>query len=179
MERNFCIKGEDLWKNGNLKKENSQKPSNKDKKDKDKDKGTEGSGKSELNSEKKPKEESKEKDSVKGIDNAIPNFSEAKIDLRKLTDYALNPKHPVGGNKAKVFESALGYNQSNASELMKQIQDKLPNTPATLGKADQYGQRYTVDMLIIGPNGKTATVRTGWIIKSGSNTPEMTTLNYM
>lgn len=27
-----------------------------------------------------------------------------------------------------------------------------------------------------GPNGKAATVRTGWIIKSGSNISEMTTL---
>ncbi|PAE87364.1 DUF6883 domain-containing protein, partial [Shouchella clausii] len=112
----------------------------------------------------------------KGIDNPIPNFKEATIDPRKLTDYALNPNHPVGGNKAKVFESALGYNQANASQLMEQIQKNLANTSATLGKADQYGQRYTVDMLIKGPNGKTATVRTGWIIKSGSNTPEMTTL---
>ncbi|MCA1032523.1 hypothetical protein LCL95_16040 [Bacillus timonensis] len=115
-------------------------------------------------------------DRTKGIDNAIPNFNKATIDPRKLTDYALNPNHPVGGNKAKVFESALGYNQSNASQLMKQIQKNLPNTPATLGKADQYGQRYTVDMLIKGAKGKTATVRTGWIIMSGSNTPEMTTL---
>ncbi|MGG3963813.1 hypothetical protein [Heyndrickxia faecalis] len=42
---------------------------------------------------------------------------------------------------------------------MKQIQKNLANTPATLGKADQYGQRYTVvDMLIKGANGKTATV---------------------
>ncbi|MCR6109450.1 hypothetical protein HXA35_03765 [Bacillus sp. A301a_S52] len=113
---------------------------------------------------------------VKGIDNAIPNFNKATIDPRKLTDYALNPNHPVGGNKAKVFESALGYNQSNANQLMEQIQKNLANTPATLGKADQYGQRYTVDLLINGPNGKTATVRTGWIIKSGSDTPEMTTL---
>nr|WP_285858223.1 T7SS effector LXG polymorphic toxin [Bacillus safensis] len=113
---------------------------------------------------------------VKGIDNAIPNFNKATIDPRKLTDYALNPNHPVGGNKAKVFESALGYNQSNARQLMEQIQKNLASTTATLGKVDQYGQRYTVDMLIKGPNGKTATVRTGWIIKSGSNTPEMTTL---
>lgn len=116
------------------------------------------------------------KKASKGIGNAIPNFSKATIDPRKLTDYALNPNHPVGGNKAKVFESALGYNQSNASQLMKQIQKNLANTLATLGKADQYGQRYTVDILIKGANGKTATVRTEWIIKSGSNTPEMTTL---
>jgi hypothetical protein len=61
---------------------------------------------------------------------------------------------------------------------MEQIQKNLANTPATLGKADQYGQRYTVDLLINGPNGKTPTVRTGWIIKSVviSDTSEMTTL---
>ncbi|WP_079707596.1 DUF6883 domain-containing protein [Paraliobacillus ryukyuensis] len=106
----------------------------------------------------------------------IPNFNKSTINSRKLTAYALNPNHPVGGNKAKVFERALGYNQSNASQLMQQIQKSLANTSATLGKADQYGQRYTVDMLIKAANGKTATVRTGWIIKSGSNIPEMTTL---
>ena len=33
----------------------------------------------------------------------------------------MNPEHPVGGNKAKVFESALGYNKSNAEEFMQQI----------------------------------------------------------
>ncbi|GKV55005.1 hypothetical protein NCCP2222_09520 [Sporosarcina sp. NCCP-2222] len=59
---------------------------------------------------------------------------------------------------------------------MIKIHKNIANTPATIGQADQYGQRYTVDMLIKGANGKTATVRTGWIIKSGSNTPEMTTL---
>lgn len=28
----------------------------------------------------------------------------AVIDPRKLTNYALNPDHPVGGNKTRVFE---------------------------------------------------------------------------
>ncbi|WP_204244855.1 DUF6883 domain-containing protein [Aneurinibacillus sp. XH2] len=110
------------------------------------------------------------------VQNALPNLENAKIDPRKLTDYALNPEHPVGGNKAKVFESALGYNKSNADELMKQVQEKLPQSEAILGKADQYGQRYTVDMQITGPNGNTTTVRTGWIIKPGSDVPEMTTI---
>ncbi|HJV45791.1 MAG TPA: hypothetical protein VJ824_08695 [Bacillota bacterium] len=110
------------------------------------------------------------------VDNALPNLESAKIDPRKLTEYALNPEHPVGGNKAKVFDSALGYNKSNADDLMKQIQEKLPQSEAVLGKSDQYGQRYTVDMQITGPNGNTTTVRTGWIIKPGSDAPEMTTI---
>jgi hypothetical protein len=61
------------------------------------------------------------------IQNLLPNFNNAKIDPRKLTEYALNPEHPVGGNKAKVFESALGYNKSNADVLMKQIYCKFSN----------------------------------------------------
>ncbi|MBQ7780897.1 MAG: hypothetical protein IJ405_02620 [Lachnospiraceae bacterium] len=113
---------------------------------------------------------------IKAIDNAIPNVENATINPKKLTEYALNPNHPVGGNKAKVFESALGYNQSNADDLMRQIYEKLPNSEAVLGQLDEYGQRYTVDIPITGPNGNTVNVRTGWIIKTGSDIPELTTL---
>ena len=84
----------------------------------------------------------------KGGIKAIPNVENATINPKKLTEYALNPDHPVGGNKAKVIERALGYNQSNADDLMRQIYDKLPNSEAVLGKLDEYGQRYTVDMPI-------------------------------
>jgi hypothetical protein len=31
-------------------------------------------------------------------------------------------------------------------------------------------------MLIEGVNGKVATIRTGWILKTGSNIPELTTI---
>ena len=118
----------------------------------------------------------KSKSGIKAIDNAIPNVENATINPKKLTEYALNPNHPVGGNKAKVFESALGYNQSNADDLMRQIYEKLPNSEAVLGQLDEYGQRYTVDIPITGPNGNTVNVRTGWIIKTGSDIPELTTL---
>lgn len=88
----------------------------------------------------------------------------------------MNPEHPVGGNKAKVFESALGYNQSNADELIQQVYQKLPQNEAVLGTLDQYGQRYTVIIPITGPNGNTVNVRTGWIIKTASDVPELTTI---
>jgi hypothetical protein len=75
-----------------------------------------------------------------------------------------------------VFESALRYNKSNADALMKQVYGELPQSESVMGKLDQYGQRYTVDMSITGVNSNTTTVRTGWIIKSGSTTPELTTI---
>ena len=110
------------------------------------------------------------------IEGALPSVDNAVINASKLTSYALNPEHPVGRNKARVFESALGYNQSNADDLMKQIYDKLPSSKAVLGKLDQYGQRYTVDIPITGSNGNTVNVRTGWIIKIDLNIPELTTI---
>jgi hypothetical protein len=43
------------------------------------------------------------------------------IDPKKLTDYALNPENPVGADKAKVFQSALGFTQNNYESLLQQI----------------------------------------------------------
>ncbi|WP_336297449.1 DUF6883 domain-containing protein [Serratia rubidaea] len=93
-----------------------------------------------------------------------------------VTSYALNSEHPVGGDKAKIFESALGYNQSNADILAGRIQQGIMNNPATLGLNDKFGQRMTVDMSISGINGKTATVRTGWMYETDSLVPRMTTI---
>lgn len=113
---------------------------------------------------------------LNSVNNCLPNFEKATINPKKLTEYALNPEHPVGGNKAKVFESALGYNKSNAEELMNQVYSKLPQCEAVEGLVDQYGKRFTVNMPITGPNGNTVNVRTGWIIKTGSEIPELTTI---
>ena len=106
---------------------------------------------------------------------SLVGANRAVIDPRKLTEYALNPTHPVGGNKARVFESAFGFNQSNASDLMAQLQSGVMRSPAKIGKVDQYGVRLSVDIPVVGPAGS-GVVRTGWIYRSGSSTPELTTL---
>lgn len=98
----------------------------------------------------------------------------AVIDPRKLTEYALNPSHPVGKNKARMFESAFGFNQSNADDLISQIQRGVMENNPIPGKSDQYGNRFTVDIPVTGPSGS-GVVRTGWILSPGSVTPRLTT----
>ena len=110
------------------------------------------------------------------VNGSLPNVSKAYINPNKLTGYALNTEHPQGSNKAKVFESALGFNQSNADDLMEQIYSNVSKYEAVIGAIDQYGQRFTVDIPITGPNGNTVNVRTGWIIKEGEDFPSLTTI---
>ncbi len=99
----------------------------------------------------------------------------AIIDPRKLTGYALNPIHPVGGHKAKVFESALGFTTNNADDLLVQLRQGVMSNTAQVGKVDRFGTRYTVDIPVTGPSGS-GVVRTGWIYKGSSDTPELATL---
>jgi len=51
----------------------------------------------------------------------LPRASEAEIPDAKLRDYALNPQHPDGMHKARVFLSALGLSQDDWPGLRDQI----------------------------------------------------------
>ncbi len=92
----------------------------------------------------------------------------------KLSNYSLNPEHKDGKHKARVFQSALGYEQSNAQGLAGQIRKGLKEQPAAPGLIDEFGDRFGVDIPVTGPKGP-ATVRTGWIYEPGSDVPRMTT----
>lgn len=108
--------------------------------------------------------------------NALPNYQKAVIPSDKLERYALNPTHEKGGkDKATVFKSALGFDQSNWQALLQAIIDELPYSEAALAHSDEYGQRYTVIMKIKGPNGNTSEVLTGWIFKRGTDYASLTT----
>lgn len=112
---------------------------------------------------------------VRLIEGIIPGAENAIIDMRKLTEYALNLGHPVGGSKARVFDSALGFGVHNADELAAQIRLGVTQNPGMAGRIDQYGRRFTVDVPVTGPRGS-GIVRTGCIYRPSSQIPELTTL---
>lgn len=106
----------------------------------------------------------------------LRNAEYAVIDPKKLAAYALNPNHPSGVNKARVFASALGYNASNMDDLIYKVKKEILTSPATIGLHDNFGQRMFVDMKIIGANGKAAIIRTGWMYETDAFVPRMTTI---
>ena len=98
------------------------------------------------------------------------------IDPRKFTEYALNPSHPRGGHKARVFKSALGYDVQSYENLKSQIESQALDAEATEGIVDKHGQRYVVDIPIKGPSGNEVLVRTCWSVPPGMKEARLTTL---
>lgn len=94
----------------------------------------------------------------------LPESDRAIVDIGKLRDYCLNPNHPEGRHKARVFRAALGIGQEDAAWLAAQILQRLPAADLVASESTPFGERYDVDMLI--SNGaKEASIRTGWITR--------------
>ena len=104
----------------------------------------------------------------------LPNGDRAYVDMDKLTEYCLNPAHPRGRHKARVFESALGLTAVHADFLRDELLDAARTHEATLGEADSFGQRFVVELEAAGPAG-IAVVRSAWIIRSQEDFPRLVT----
>jgi len=95
-------------------------------------------------------------------------------DIAKLSDYCLDPSHPLGKHKARVFAAALGLARKDAEILRGALLDAALREGASPGLADAYGQRYVVDFLMHGPSGR-ATVRSCWIVLNTEDFARLTT----
>jgi hypothetical protein len=85
----------------------------------------------------------------------------------KITQYVLNKNHSRGKHKAIVFESSLGYTQAHAEQLKTAILEGLGTSERFYVRTDEYGDLFNAIINITGPNGNTAPIRTGWILKPG------------
>jgi hypothetical protein len=103
----------------------------------------------------------------------LPNGDRAFVDIRKLTDYCLNPGHLRGRHKARVFAAALGLTASDAEELRQLLLANAAAVDAELTSSDEYGDRYVVDF-DVARSGWTARVRSAWIVRRGEQFPRLT-----
>ena len=124
-----------------------------------------------------PFSEFKKEHLATAADQLLPNYTKAQIPPGKLIGYALNMNHTTGGHdKAVAFERALGYTASNAAQLEHAVLRELSRWKAVARTPTKYGQPFQVSMLLKGPNGKYAKVKTGWLIDDGADFPRLTTI---
>ena len=104
----------------------------------------------------------------------LPNGDRAIVPIEKLTQYALDPSHPMGRHKARVFARALGVTAENADLLLAELLRAAATREATPGEADEHGQRYEIDFEMTTDIG-TALVRSAWIVPVGEELPRLLT----
>ncbi|WP_369076789.1 DUF6883 domain-containing protein [Paractinoplanes rishiriensis] len=65
----------------------------------------------------------------------------------------------------------------DAARIDHQIRDGVREGTPIVGRSDQYGQRWAVDVPLTGPRGSIM-VRTAWILDAGSTTPRLVTISF-
>ena len=97
----------------------------------------------------------------------------AIVDVAKLRDYCLNPAHPRGRHKARVFASTPGLTRVDAEFLREAWLLVTREQDATEGNADEYGERSTIDFSLV-RHPRRAVVRSTWIVVRGERFPRLT-----
>lgn len=102
----------------------------------------------------------------------LPNADRAVVDPAKLRDYCLNPDHPRGRHKARVFAAALGLRARDADLLRETLLSAALTGEANPAERDDYGQRYVLDFEMSGATGR-ALIRSAWIVRQGEDFPRL------
>lgn len=103
----------------------------------------------------------------------MPGGDDAIVERDKLTGYCLNPEHPRGKHKARVFATALGFTAENADELRVALLTAAATADAQPAGSDRFGDRYVIESEMKGPRGA-AVVRSTWIVRRGESSPRLT-----
>jgi hypothetical protein len=103
----------------------------------------------------------------------LPRVEHAVIEIAKLRDYCLDPGHPRGKHKARVFRNVFGMGCDNAEELKSLILEKVLDARCEESSADAFGVRYTVDFSLE-REGQVGVIRTSWIVRTNEDFPRLT-----
>jgi hypothetical protein len=95
------------------------------------------------------------------------------VEAVKLREYCLNPSHPRGRHKARVFSATLGLTRPDAEFLRRQLLRAAREEVATKGDSDQHGERYIGDFYLARANRR-ARVRSARIVRRCERVPRLT-----
>jgi hypothetical protein len=93
----------------------------------------------------------------------MPRADRARASRRKCVDYLLDPGHPVGRHKARLFAAILGYGPDDGERLRQDLTAAAAHGTVTRREDDREGAvNWRVELTVTGPNGTTGTVVSWW-----------------
>lgn len=103
------------------------------------------------------------------------SLHDAQVPERKLTEYALSFVHPKGKHKAHLFKELLGIEAKDWRYLAAQLLRGLAGAKIERVRLSNHGVKYSADIPVVGLNGVTKVVETGWIALN-DQPPRLTTV---
>lgn len=103
----------------------------------------------------------------------LPNAEHAEVAREKVRDYLLSSRRRIGRFKARYFRT-LGYSLENWELLASELRSIARSNVASELESP-YGRKFSIVARIVGPNGRTGSIVTIWIIESKSDWPRFVT----
>ena len=104
----------------------------------------------------------------------MPDAEHAWIESAKLTEYLLNPDHPIGGDKAAFF-LRFGFRQDTWRLLESALLIHATEGLVIGERSTTYGRHYTVEGRLRTPDGRDPIVRTAWMVALDAWRPRFVT----
>jgi hypothetical protein len=105
---------------------------------------------------------------------SLPNSGGAFVEPEKLTEYLLNPDHPVGGDKA-AFLYRFGFRVFAWQVLRVALITHARSARVVTVRATPYGTHYTIEGQLETPDARNPLVRTVWSIDNNDRRPRFLT----
>jgi hypothetical protein len=104
----------------------------------------------------------------------LPGVERAIVAEEKVREYLLSAVNPRARGKAAFFR-ALGFDDSNWSQLRDALLEIARNGTASLGQRSEFGAKYEIRATLAGPTGRESIIRTVWIIDTADSLPRLVT----
>ncbi|HEY9175688.1 MAG TPA: hypothetical protein VI136_25705 [Verrucomicrobiae bacterium] len=104
----------------------------------------------------------------------LPNAERAVVTEEKVVEYLLNPAHPDNGGKA-AFYTDLGFRRDDWTALAAALQRLAQAAEVNCQAQSPHGGKYVVVGRIESPEGRSALVRSVWIVDKGVDVARLVT----
>lgn len=104
----------------------------------------------------------------------LPNAEKAYVDERKLSQYALDPSHPRGRHKARLFRAALGFGPDDSVALSTLVKELALTDDVAAVTETNNGIKYLLRHQLEGTSPRLA-LRHVWIILNDEDFPRLLT----
>ena len=98
----------------------------------------------------------------------------AYVESAKITDYLLNPDHPIGGDKA-AYLMRFGFRRSSWMALEGALLAHAIEGEVVSERETPYGRHFAVEGRLSTPDGRDPMVRTVWMVALGDPRPRFVT----